>query len=712
MRIPLKTLARESSSKLLILLFASIVPSLGLAGTLSSHLLCQSLFYPQANLSQIPALKSPTPDLKRPSAARDRWLSERAREVHQDLAQSPNTKGIGQWLHQVFDHPKVMKSEALDNDHTLKLLDRGLGKPTELVLVSDKGEEVLASNFSFKRNNTYRFSKFFLSPTKRYVILAAHENGSLDHFSLSVYDLTTRAFIRTGIASAVPAVVWTTSHEFIFNQQTSEKRSVAIAFDTKSPHRLKAAPWNYLYSGQGARALANDPSRGLLLATSGEPDRVVNLAGNQFNYQTSDSPAIGELGRAHLLATITPDGFYEISRIPHKREKTASAKAEAVVEVFTRLPRGAVIDDAYINKNYLFVESHLGLDRILWVYDHTGRTLVSIPAPDGCRFGKAKWVSEGERLEIPVSSAVKTEALEYDIATRRFLDGDVRARLLTRDGRTYRSEVVSTKSVDGTVIPIRLTYLEGLKRDGRNPVLLQAYGGFGLSGEFYPNFRHENLEFLKRGGILAGPALRGGNEFGRSWHEGAIGLNKEKTVDDLIASARALVSEGYTTPQKIISTGASNGGLIVAAAALKSPEAFGLVIAINGVLDLESHTELDRGTSGWLKEYGNAENDELRDGLQTFSPVARAAQVSTTPRMLFVNGRDDSRVNPAHSFLMKATLERNPKVDESRVRLYSVKNSGHWVATPHYQNVIGWRVKTVIWTTIFDYLSWRIDEAP
>jgi len=52
-----------------------------------------------------------------------------------------------------------------------------------------------------------------------------------------------------------------------------------------------------------------------------------------------------------------------------------------------------------------------------------------------------------------------------------------------------------------------------------------------------------------RGGWLALPSLRGGGEYGESWHEQGMLEKKQNVFDDWFASAEYLIAKKYTSPR-------------------------------------------------------------------------------------------------------------------------------------------------------------------
>lgn len=133
----------------------------------------------------------------------------------------------------------------------------------------------------------------------------------------------------------------------------------------------------------------------------------------------------------------------------------------------------------------------------------------------------------------------------------------------------YTTEQVFYPSKDGTKIPMFLIYKKGLKKDGKNPVLLYAYGGFSIS--LNPSFSATRIPFLENGGIFVQANLRGGGEYGEEWHLAGTKMKKQNVFDDFIAAAEYLITNKYTNKDKIAILGGSNGGLLVGACMTQRP---------------------------------------------------------------------------------------------------------------------------------------------
>ncbi|HXI28269.1 MAG TPA: prolyl oligopeptidase family serine peptidase, partial [Vicinamibacterales bacterium] len=129
---------------------------------------------------------------------------------------------------------------------------------------------------------------------------------------------------------------------------------------------------------------------------------------------------------------------------------------------------------------------------------------------------------------------------------------------------------VEATSKDGTHVPLNIVMRRGTALDGRNPTLLEAYGGYGVS--LTPFFSPLLRLWLEQGGVYVVANLRGGGEFGDAWHQAGRLTKKQNVFDDFFAAASYLVEQRYTRPTSLAIVGGSNGGLLMGAALTQHPE--------------------------------------------------------------------------------------------------------------------------------------------
>ncbi|MEO7524516.1 MAG: prolyl oligopeptidase family serine peptidase [Ferruginibacter sp.] len=218
----------------------------------------------------------------------------------------------------------------------------------------------------------------------------------------------------------------------------------------------------------------------------------------------------------------------------------------------------------------------------------------------------------------------------------------------------YVSEQVFYPSKDGTKVPMILTYKKGLEMNGKNPCLLYGYGGFNIS--LTPYFNTSSIILLENGGIYAVANIRGGGEYGQSWHEQGIKLKKQNVFDDFMAAAQYLKDKKYTSSEKLAIEGGSNGGLLVGACITQKPDICKVAFPGVGVLDMLRYHKFTSG-AGWAYDYGtSADNKEMFDYLHKYSPVHNV-KAAAYPATMVTTADHDDRVVPAHSFKFAAELQ-------------------------------------------------------
>ena len=224
-----------------------------------------------------------------------------------------------------------------------------------------------------------------------------------------------------------------------------------------------------------------------------------------------------------------------------------------------------------------------------------------------------------------------------------------------------------------------LTYKKGLKRDGRNPVYLYAYGGFNIS--LPPSFSSMRIPFLESGGIYAQANLRGGSEYGEEWHLAGTKMQKQNVFDDFIAAAEWLISNKYSSKDKLAIVGGSNGGLLVGACMTQRPDLFKVCVPEVGVMDMLRYHRFTIGWN-WAPDYGtSADSKEMFEYLRAYSPLHNLKPGTRYPATLVTTADHDDRVVPAHSFKFAATLQEC-QAGEAPVLVRIDSKAGHGGGKP------------------------------
>lgn len=234
-------------------------------------------------------------------------------------------------------------------------------------------------------------------------------------------------------------------------------------------------------------------------------------------------------------------------------------------------------------------------------------------------------------------------------------------------------------SEDGTEVPY--TVMRGPGPEGPRPTILYGYGGFNVS--MRPSYAAlRGALWLEEGGVYVVAGIRGGGEYGPSWHQAAVREKRPRAYEDFAAVARALVDTGVTTRDQLGATGGSNGGLLMGVMLTRYPELFGALAIAVPLLDMKRYHLLLAGAS-WIGEYGDPESADWDDFLGAYSPyqhIRPASEVRYPPVLMTTSTRDD-RVHPGHARKMTAALE----VAGHEVEYYENIEGGHAGAADNTQ---------------------------
>ena len=256
-------------------------------------------------------------------------------------------------------------------------------------------------------------------------------------------------------------------------------------------------------------------------------------------------------------------------------------------------------------------------------------------------------------------------------------------------------------SKDGTKVPLNIIRRKGTKFDGTNPVLLEAYGGYGIS--LTPNFVGDfGRVWLDQGGVYAIANLRGGGEYGEEWHKAGNLTRKQNVFDDFLACAQHLIDRKYTTPARMAILGGSNGGLLMGAAFTQRPDLFRAVVSFVGIYDM-LRVELDPNGTFNTTEFGSVKDADQFRSLRAYSPYHHVKDGTRYPAILFLTGDNDHRVNPMQSRKMTARLQA-ANASSHPILLRTSSTAGHGIGTSLNEGI---EQSADVFSFLFDQLGIR-----
>ncbi|MGA7990066.1 MAG: prolyl oligopeptidase family serine peptidase, partial [Thermoanaerobaculia bacterium] len=240
------------------------------------------------------------------------------------------------------------------------------------------------------------------------------------------------------------------------------------------------------------------------------------------------------------------------------------------------------------------------------------------------------------------------------------------------DTSPYAVSQVFYPSKDGTRVSMFIVHRKDLVRDGSARAILEGYGGFLVSQT--PVFMASLFPWLERGGVYAIPNLRGGGEYGEAWHEGGMLLKKQNVFDDFAAAAATLAKEKWTSADRLVLRGGSNGGLLLGAMITQHPGLFRVALCGVPLLDMVRYHLFGSGKT-WISEYGSADDAAQFGALHAYSPYHHVKAGARYPSVLLLSADSDDRVDPMHARKFAAALQAASAGGPVLLRIE--KHSGH-----------------------------------
>ena len=622
------------------------------------------------------------------SAETAEWVKAENKVTFDYLTQIPYRKQLQDRIEKVFNYPKYSapsrkgdwfyfsKNDGLQNQSVL-YRQKGLDGTPELVIDPNK----------LSADGTTRMTAFALSKNGDYAVVGTSKGGS-DWYDYRVMKLADKSYLPETIEWVkVSGTAWqgdgfyysrypkpegsalaakNENHQVFFHKLNTAQSADRLVFeDAKNPQRFhtvgtsedeRFAFLNVSDRGKGKdgnavyfmdvmaqnRAAKFEP---IVSEITNSKYGVIDNIGGDFLIQTDDNAPNGKVMR------YSPATKKWTVVLPEKPEPLTSASTAG---------------------GKLFVEYAKDVTSRVYVYDLNGKLENEIALPG---IGSAGGFG-GERDDKFVfytytSFTFPPTIYRYDIATKK--SSIFRQPEVDFKPTDYETKQVFYASKDGTKVPMFITYRKGMKLDGTNPTILYGYGGFNVS--LPPAFSSLLIPFLEQGGVYAQANLRGGSEYGETWHEQGMKAKKQNVFDDFIAAAEYLIAEKYTSSAKLAVRGGSNGGLLVGAVMNQRPDLFRVAIPQVGVMDMLRFHKFTIGWN-WIADYGSADNAAEFPFLRAYSPLHNLKPGLDYPATLITTADHDDRVVPAHSFKYAATLQEVYK-GKNPVLIRIDTNSGH-----------------------------------
>jgi oligopeptidase B len=534
-----------------------------------------------------------------------------------------------------------------------------------------------------------------VSPDNRLLAYSVDSTGS-ETFTLYIKDLVTGELLPDVIPEIDHALEWANDSSTLF-------------YTTMDEARRSDKLWRH--------TLGTDPSDDVLVYNETDPGYGVWISRTRSDRYLIMDVGSRDTEEQHLLSADDPSGRFVLV---HPREDGVEYYlSHRGDEFYIRTNDGAknykvmrAPVDAPSKDNWTEVIPHrdgVKIERIE-VFEHH---LVVAEREKGQRRVRVMNLDTGDEHYVefpePVYAVYPSENREYETTTMRFsymshvtptsvydYDMDTRDRKLLKqkevlggyDPALYASERLFATAPDGTEVPISILYRRDAKSDEGNPVYLMGYGAYGASMD--PWFSSNRLSLLDRGVIYATAHVRGGGEMGEEWWEDGSMLSKMNTFTDFIACSEHLIGEGHATPDGLVATGGSAGGLLMGAIANMRPDLYRIIIADVPFVDV-LNTMLDASiplTVGEYDEWGNPNEEEFYWYMKSYSPYDNVGALDY-PDMLITASLNDPRVQYWEPAKWTARL-RATKTGDGLLLLKTNMGAGHGGASGRYERFREW----------------------
>ncbi|MEO5897341.1 MAG: S9 family peptidase [Vicinamibacterales bacterium] len=508
-------------------------------------------------------------------------------------------------------------------------------------------------------------------------------------FTLQVKDLESGAMLPDRV-ERVGSVVWSSDNATVFftTEDAISKRSDRL--------------WRHRVGADGPDHLVFEERDDLFdLAVGRSLDRRILFLGayaktsREIRYLAADTPTgeftvVSPREQAHEYDVDHYQGqFYITTNKGAKNFKVVTAPIDDPAEknwnVFIPHNLAVKIEGLSFFKNHLVVsERERGLSH-LRVIDMRAKTSHRIAAdePDFAMTLSVNPEFDTTTIRYSYQSMVTPSSIyDYDMDSRELTLLKRQDVLGGYDPSNYEAQRLWVPARDGTQVPVSLVYREGTRLDGTVPMLLYAYGSYGIS--MAPTFSSARLSLLDRGVIYAIAYIRGGGELGEEWREQGRMMQKMNTFHDFIDCAEYLIEHRYTSAERLVIQGGSAGGLLVGAAVNMRPALFKAAVAQVPFLDVVN-TMLDASlplTTSEYMEWGNPSDKVAFDYIRSYSPYDNVT-AQHYPSILLQGSLNDSQVPYWEAAKFAARL-REVKTDSHPLLLKTNMGAGHGGASGRY----------------------------
>lgn len=309
-------------------------------------------------------------------------------------------------------------------------------------------------------------------------------------------------------------------------------------------------------------------------------------------------------------------------------------------EVLVSEKKDEIIKSYRITKDGIYyTTTKNGVEAKLYLYKEGKNGPIPLPYPSGNINLESKGANYSDFWITCSGWANDEQRFRYDVTTNTLKPENLIPLVEYPEFKDIIVKEITVKARDDEEVPLSLIYNKNLIKNGKSPLLMEAYGSYGISDS--PVFAKSYLLWASQGGIMAIAHVRGGGEKGEKWRLGGYKETKPNTWRDVIDCTEYLIKEKYTSKDKVAIWGASAGGITVGRAMTERPDLFKAVIAEVGVMN-PLRDEIT--PNGQPKEFGTIKDPKEFKALLEMDSYHHLKKGVEYPATFITGGINDQRV--------------------------------------------------------------------
>ena len=616
------------------------------------------------------------------------WVEAQNNVTFKHLNEIPFRQNIVERLTAMWNYERI-SAPFMKGKETYYYKNNGLQNQSVLYKKTKKGEDIFLDPNSFSKDGTTSLGGLNFSESGKYCAYQISVAGS-DWRKIIVIDSKSKTIVEdTLIDVKFSGIAWYKDQGFYYSSYDRPKGSELS--EKTDQHKL-------FYHKLGTKQkddeliFGNREKRRYVSASVSKDMKYLfisaanSTSGNELYFKDLSkknkliSPIVTNFENDHYILDTQKDKFFIVTNLkaPNKRVVLANVQNPNPENWIDLISETAFVLSPTTGSGFIFAQYMVDAVSAVKQYDYSGKLIREVTLPG---VGTASGFAGEEKEKVLYFSFTNyiTPGAIYSFDPKTGSSKLFQKPKVKFDSENYESYQVFYESKDGTRVPMIITHKKSLDKHGDHPTMLYGYGGFNIS--LTPAFSVANALWVEMGGVYAVANLRGGGEYGKSWHKAGTKLQKQNVFDDFIAAAEFLIEKGYTNSKKLAISGRSNGGLLVGASMTQRPDLYAVALPGVGVLDMLRYHTFTAG-AGWAYDYGTAEESaEMFQYLLNYSPVHNVKPNVDYPATMITTADHDDRVVPAHSFKFAAELqEKNPKGRPMLIRIDV--NAGHGAGKP------------------------------